>query len=76
MSAHLKLMNSLPLIYWEPERDVMYAEVARKDFYSLLLTVKLNCFHGLARSLGPKVFVNMALRASQLQTQDTTQHSE
>lgn len=46
----------------------MYAEVARKDFYSLLVTVKLNGFHGLAQSFDPKVFVNMALCASQLQT--------
>lgn len=46
----------------------MYAEVARKYFNSFLVTVKLNGFHSLAQSLGPKVSVNMALCASQLQT--------
>lgn len=39
MSAQLKLINSLPLIYWEPEQDIMYAEVSGKDFYYHLLTI-------------------------------------
>lgn len=76
MSAQLKLINSLPLIYWEPEQDVVYAEVAGKGFYYHLLTIKLNAFPSLPQKLGQKVCVNMALHASQFQTQTTRQHSE
>lgn len=54
MSAQLKLINSLPLIYWEPEQDVVYAEVAGQDFYYNLLTIKLNAFPSLPQKLGQK----------------------
>ena len=74
VSAQLKLINSLPLIYWEPEQDAVHAEVAGKDFYYHLLTINLNGFPSLPQKLDQKVCVNMALCASQ--TQNTRPHSE
>lgn len=55
MSAQLTLMNSLPLIYGNPERAVMHTEVAGKDFDYHLSTVKLN---GLLShpQISPKTF--------------------
>lgn len=76
MSAQLRLINSLPLIYWEAEQEVTYAEVAGKDFYYHLLTIKLKAFPHLLQKLGQNTCVNMALHASQFQTQNTRQHSE
>lgn len=76
MSVQLKLINSLPLIYWEPEQDAVYTEVTGKHFYYHLLTIKLNALPTHPQKLGQKVCVSMALHASKFQTQSTRWHPE
>lgn len=76
MSAQLKLINSLPLIYWEPEQDLMHIKVVGHDYYYYynLLAIKLNGFSSPPQKLGQKLSINMALCVSQ--TQNNRWHSE
>lgn len=68
MSAQLKLINSLPLIYWEPEQDLMHTKGVEKDYYYYnLLTIKQNGFSSPPQKLGQKLCINMALCVSQTQ---------
>lgn len=68
MSAQLKLINSLPLIYWEPEQDFMHTKVVGRDYYHYnLLTIRLNGFSIPSQKLGQKLCISVALYVSQTQ---------
>lgn len=56
MSAQLKLINSLPLIYWEAEQNLMYTKGVGKDYYYYnLLTIKQNGFSSPPQKLDQKL---------------------